>query len=130
VVRHHRGATLGVRSSRRLELIERNRVLLAAKLFPWSLLWWNPLYYALRLCAGVWAAITGQGEVGKYPGVRGKLAAALAMVKGDWQAVWLIPRMLAKRGEVARIRKLSPREVRKLILDHRIPLKQLMRQAV
>jgi GT2 family glycosyltransferase len=130
VVRHHRGATLGVRSSRRLELIERNRVLLAVKLFPWSLLWWNPLYYALRLGAGVWAAITGQGEVGKYPGVRGKLTAALAMLKGDWQALRLIPRMLAKRGEVARIRKLSPREVRKLILDHRISLKQLMRQAV
>jgi hypothetical protein len=119
-----------VRSSRRLELIERNRVLLAVKLFPWSLLWWNPLYYALRLGSGVWAAITGQGEVGKYPGVRGKLAAALAMVKGDWQALALIPRMLAKRGEVARIRKLSPREVRKLILDHRISLRQLMRQAV
>jgi GT2 family glycosyltransferase len=130
VVRHHRGATLGVRSSRRLELIERNRVWLAVKLFPWSLLWWNPLYYALRLGAGVWAAITGQGEVGKYPGVRGKLTAALAMLKGDWQALRLIPRMLAKRGEVARIRKLSPRDVRKLILDHRISLKQLMRQAV
>ena len=130
VVRHHRGATLGVRSSRRLELIERNRVLLAVKLFPWSLLWWNPLYYALRLGAGVWAAITGQGEVGKYPGVRGKISAALAMLRGDWQALWLIPRMLAKRGEVARIRKLSPREVLKLILDHRISLKQLMRQAV
>jgi GT2 family glycosyltransferase len=130
VVRHHRGATLGVRSSRRLELIERNRVLLAVKLFPWSLLWWNPLYYALRLGAGVWAALTGQGEVGKYPGLRGKLTAALAMLKGDWQALRLIPRMLAKRREVARIRKLPPREVRKLILDHRISLKQLMRQAV
>src|SRR5580698_9662494 len=45
VVRHHRGATLGVRSGRRLELIERNRVLLAAKLFPWSLLWLNGVYY-------------------------------------------------------------------------------------
>ena len=49
VVRHHRGATLGVRSSRRLELIERNRVLLAAKLFPWSLLWLNGAYYLARL---------------------------------------------------------------------------------
>jgi hypothetical protein len=49
VVRHHRGATLGVRSSRRLELIERNRVLLAVKLFPWSLLWLNGVYYAMRL---------------------------------------------------------------------------------
>jgi GT2 family glycosyltransferase len=130
VVQHHRGATLGVRSSRRLELIERNRVLLAAKLFPWSLLWLNGVYYGIRLGAGVWAAITGQGEVGKYPGMRGKLQAALAVLKGDWQALALLPRMLAKRSDVERIRKLSPREVRRLILEHRISLKQLMRQAV
>ncbi len=130
VVRHHRGATLGLRSSRRLELIERNRVLLAAKLFPWSLLWLNGAYYAMRLIAGAWAAIAGQGEVGKYPGVRGKFSAALALLKGDWQALPLVPRMLRKRRAVERIRKLSPREVRKLILANRISLKQLMRQAV
>ena len=34
VVRHHRGATLGKDSGWRLQLIERNRVLLAVKLFP------------------------------------------------------------------------------------------------
>jgi len=130
VVRHHRGATLGLRSSRRLELIERNRLLLAAKLFPWSLLWLNGLYYAMRLGAGFWAAIAGQGEVGKFPGVGGKLQAAIALLKGDWQALPLLPRMLAKRRNVERIRKLSPREVRKLIMEHRISLKQLMRQAV
>ena len=90
----------------------------------------EPAYYAMRLGAGVWAAITGQGEVGKYPGVRGKLAAALALLKGDWQAVPLLPRMLAKRRDVERIRKLSPREVRQLIMEHRISLKELMRQAV
>ena len=130
VVRHHRGATLGLRSSRRLELIERNRVLLAVKLLPWSLLWLNGVYYALRLGAGAWAAVTGQGEVGKFPGLRGKLQAALALLKGDLAALPLIPRMLAKRRGIERFRKLSPREVRKLILAHRIPLKQLMRQAV
>ena len=130
VVRHHRGATLGLRSSRRLELIERNRVLLAAKLFPWSLLWLNGMYYAMRLAAGAWAAIFGQGEVGKFPGVYGKLQAAFAMVQGDWQALPLLPRMLAKRRAVEGIRKLSPREVRRLIMEHRISLKQLMRQAV
>jgi len=130
VVRHHRGATLGLRSSRRLELIERNRVLLAVKLFPWSLLWVNPVYYAMRLGAGLWAAVTGQGEVGKFPGLRGKLQAALALLKGDLAALRMIPRMLGKRRGIKRIRKLSPRDVRKLIMGHRIPLKQLMRQAV
>jgi GT2 family glycosyltransferase len=130
VVRHHRGTTLGLRSSRRLELIERNRVLLAAKLFPWSLLWLNGVYYAMRLGAGAWAALLGHGEVGKFPGWRGKMRAALAMLTGDWQALLLLPRMLKKRRDVERIRKLSPHEVRKLILENRVSLKQLSRQAI
>ena len=37
-------------------------------------------------------AVTGQGEVGKYPGVKGKLEAALAVLKGDWQALGMLPR--------------------------------------
>ncbi len=130
VVRHHRGATLGVRSARRLELIERNRVLLAAKLFPWSLLWLNGVYYLMRLAAGLWAAVRSKGEVGRYPGAVGKLRAALALLQGDLQALRLLPRMLRKRGEVDRFRKLSSREVKKLILEHRIPLKQLTEQGL
>jgi len=130
VVRHHRGATLGLRSGRRLELIERNRVLLAAKLFPWSLLWVNGAFYLARLAAGFWAAMRHKGEVGQYPGLRGKLGAALALMKGDLQALILLPRMLRKRRGVNQLRKLSPREVRKLILHYRIPLKQLTEQAI
>lgn len=129
-VRHHRGATLGVRSTRRLALIERNRVLLAAKLFPWSLLWLNPAYYALRLGAGLFAAAAGEGEVGQFPGVREKLRAAFALLRGDCQALAMLPRMLAKRREIERIRKLKPREVQKLILENRISLKELTRQSV
>ena len=129
-VRHHRGATLGVRSERRLVLIERKRVLLAAKLFPWSLLWLNGAYYLTRLAAGLWAAVTHKGEVGRYPGLTGKIRAALALLKGDLAALKLLPKMLAKRRSVNRIRKLSPREVRALILEHRIPLKELTEQAI
>jgi GT2 family glycosyltransferase len=130
VVRHHRGVTLGVRSGRRLELIERNRVWLAAKLFPWSLLWLNGAYYLTRLGASLWAAARNRGEVAQYPGIRGKLQVALALLKGDLQALKLLPRMLRKRRSVNRIRKLSPREVRNLILRYRIPLKQLTEQAI
>ncbi len=129
VVRHHRGATLGLGSARRLELIERNRVLLAAKLFPWSLLWLNGVYYAARLSAGAWAAARGQGEISHYPGIQGKLRAAAAIVKGDLAALAMLPRILRKRTAVRRIRKLSPRELRALILNNRISLKELSRNA-
>jgi GT2 family glycosyltransferase len=126
VVRHHRGSTLGITSSRRLELIERNRVLLAAKLFPWSLLWLNGPYYMARIAAGLLAAVRGKGEIEKFRGWREKRRAVLALLKGDLAALRLLPRMLRKRREMARIRRLHPREVRALILRHRIALRTLM----
>jgi GT2 family glycosyltransferase len=129
VVRHHRGATLGLGSARRLVLIERNRVLLAAKLFPWSLLWLNPFYYAARVLSGGWAARQGSGEAALYPGIRGKLTIAWSLLRGDLAALALLPRILRKRPDVRRISKLSPREVRRLILDNRISLRELTTQS-
>jgi GT2 family glycosyltransferase len=129
VVRHHRGATLGKFSTKRLSLIERNRILLAAKLFPWSLLWQNAGYYALRLAAGAWAGARGKGEAGQLPGLRGKLRGVWALLLGDLEAMWLLPRILRKRNQVNRYRKLSPAEVKKLLLQYRIPLRKLSEQS-
>jgi GT2 family glycosyltransferase len=128
-VRHHRGATLGVASTRRLALIERNRVLLAVKLFPWSLLWLNGFYYALRMFAGARAALTGRGEATLFPGWRGKFRIARTMLAGDLDALRFIPRMLRKRAQIRRIRKLNPAETRRLILSYQIPLEELVSRA-
>ncbi len=104
VVRHHRGSTLGKGSARRLELIERNRVLLALKLFPWSLLWLNPLFFAVRVAAGM--ARPGaapairrifQGCAASWPWPRALIARRLAALR-------LAPRMLRKRAEMRRMR--------------------------
>ncbi len=130
VVRHHRGSSLGLLSSKRLELIERNRVLFAVKLFPWSLLWLNWAFYFARLCAGIWAAARNRGEAARFPGATGKLTIALAMLKGDWQAVKLLPGTFKKRREIEKFRRLSPREVRRLLLRHRVSLKELSEQAI
>lgn len=130
VVRHHRGATLGVLSPARLRLIERNRVLLAAKLFPWSLLWLNGLFYAARLGAGAWAAIKGRGEISHHAGWKNKLRAGWALMQGDIEALQMLPKMLAKRRQIRRIRRLTPRQIRQLLLSHRISLKALSQQAV
>ncbi len=129
VVRHHRGATLGKFSVRRLALIERNRILLAAKLFPWSLLWQNGAYYSLRLAAGAWAGLRGKGEAGRLPGLRGKMGGIWALLLGDLQALWLLPRMLRKRRQIDAYRKLSPSQVKKLLLANRIPLRHLSEQS-
>jgi GT2 family glycosyltransferase len=125
VVRHHRGSTLGKDSGRRLELIERNRVLLALKLFPWSLLCLNPLYFAARLAAGLAAAGRGAGDTAHFPGWRGKWTIAQSLLRGDWQALCMAPLILRKRRAVSRIRRLSPRELRRLLMAHRLSLREV-----
>ena len=125
IVRHHRGSTLGKGSAARLALIERNRVLLALKLFPWSLLWLNPVFFALRMAAGIAIAGRGAGDTAHFPGLGGKWSMARALLRGDLQALRLAPRMLRKRTEIDRMRQLSPGEVRNLILSHRLPLREV-----
>jgi hypothetical protein len=125
VVRHHRGSTMGKGSAARLELIERNRLLLALKLFPWSLLWLNPFFFALRLAAGVAKAGAGSGDTAHFPGLAGKWRMARALVRGDLRALRMAPRMLRKRAAMGRIRRLSPREVRRLILANRLGLRDV-----
>ena len=120
---------MGVHSFRRLELIERNRVLLAAKLFPWALLWLNGGYYTIRLAAGLWAALLGKGEVARHPGLRGKVRMAAALIKGDLGALILLPRMLRKRRSLRSFRKLTPRQLKQLLLRYRIPLRQLSQRS-
>jgi GT2 family glycosyltransferase len=127
VVRHHRGSTLGLASSRRVELIERNRVLLALKHFPWSLLWLNGFYYAARLAHGAWAGSQGSGETARFQGIGGKLRLAGALLRGDLQALRLAPLMLRKRREIRKLSKLTPRQVRALVLSNRISLSELTR---
>lgn len=125
VVRHHRGATLGKNSMRRLELIERNRVLLALKLFPWRLLWLNPVYFAARVLAGAAAAGRGAGDTAHFPGLRGKWQMATAILRGDLAALRAAPRMLRKRAAIARLRRLAPGDVLRLLNQHRLPLRDV-----
>lgn len=129
VVRHHRGATLGLDSARRITLIERNRVLLAVKLFPWNLLWLNGAYYLTRIGAGLWAALRNQGELRRYPGATGKLTAAMALLRGTLSAIPLIPSMLRKRRAFQSKHRLTPRQIRTLVMRHRISLREISRQA-
>jgi hypothetical protein len=125
MVRHRRGSTMGQGNPERVRLIERNRILLAAKLFPWSLLVLNPFYFALRLAAGVAAAGSGEGDLAAFPGLANKLRVAWAMVRGQWQALRMLPMTLRKRAAVERIAVLTTAERRRLILANRLTLAAL-----
>ena len=126
---HHRGTTLGLQSIRRIQLIERNRILLAAKLFPWRLLWLNAILFLARLIAGAVAAAKGKGEAGKFPGLKGKLRLAWGLMSGSLSSVPLIPKMLWKRWQFRKLRQLNGAQVSRLLWRFRISLKELSEQS-
>lgn len=131
VVRHHRGATLGVQSARRIMLIERNRILLAAKLFPWTLLWRNGAYLLARLVAGLWIAAThppqSQGELRRFSGLTGKLTVAKGLLWGWLSSIPLLPTIFAKRSRIRR--RLSSSQTCDLLKRYRISLRELLQES-
>ncbi|MFN7992058.1 MAG: glycosyltransferase family 2 protein [Bryobacteraceae bacterium] len=129
VVRHHRGGAMNAGSTGRIFLIERNRVLLAAKLFPWSLLLLNGYYFTLRAASGLLAAAAGRGEMTRFPGLWNKLLLAWTIVRADVAAIRMLPLTLRKRSEMRRLAKLTPSEVRRLILNNRIAVRAIVEKA-
>ena len=125
VVHHLRGATMGKRNLRRIQLIERNRIWLATKHFPLWLLLLNPYFYLLRLIAGFLAALAGQGEAGQVLGFRAKLNLAIALLAADWEALRGIPNMWAKRRAWRTKRKWNDSQVFALLRKHRLSLTEI-----
>ncbi len=99
------------------------------KLFPWNLLWANGAYYLARITAGLWAALRNKGELRRYQGPAGKLSAATALLRGTLSALPMIPSMLRKRRSFRSKRRLTPRQIRRLLLHYRISLKEISEQA-
>ncbi|MEJ7605670.1 MAG: glycosyltransferase, partial [Bryobacteraceae bacterium] len=130
VVRHHHSSTLGLLSVRRLELIERNRILLAVKHFPLRLLWVNGLWFGLRLGAGAWAAVRGRGEAARFVGSEGKLKIAVALLRGIFAAFRMVPATLHKRRCLRHLRRLSSKQIQDLIFANKISLKTLSETAL
>jgi GT2 family glycosyltransferase len=129
VVRHHRGGAMKTGSTGRVFLIERNRLLLAIKLFPLSLLLLNPFYFMARLAAGLLAAAGDKGEMARFPGLWNKIRLAWTILRADVAALKMAPQTLRKRRRLRPILKMSPAEVRRLILTNRIPLRALLEKS-
>ena len=125
VVYHHHSSTLGRFSERRLVLVERNRVWLAAKLFPWRLLLLNPFYSVVRLATNAMAVARGRGEAGQFAGERGWWPLLRCLLRAYGQALAGLPGAWRKRRRVRHGRTLSDREFLQLLRRFRISAREL-----
>lgn len=128
-VRHRVGSSLGQYSFQRLYLIERNRIWLAAKLFPLPLLLLNPVFAALRWLAYGASALLGRGDLRAASQGLPLFTLLKCFLSTQADGLLGLPRMLAKRKGIKHLRKLNWRETTRLIWRYRITLRELVSAA-
>jgi GT2 family glycosyltransferase len=125
IVYHHHSQSLGEYSPQKVFYVERNRLWLAIKLFPVSLLLLNPYYAGLRFLAGALAGLVRRGDSGNFVREHSMIRLVWTMLGADLAAMAGFPRMWRKRTEVKKVKKISNSELRCLLQHFRLSLKEL-----
>jgi GT2 family glycosyltransferase len=125
VVHHRHSASFGVYSPLKVMLVERNRLLLAIKNFPWTLLLQNPFWTARRFWWNAYGALNRKGSAARFVEQNGW---ARTMMNLGWSyasAVRHIPEAFRRRRVIQRTRRLSNNEMLHLFRRFQIDIREL-----
>lgn len=123
LVYHHHSASLGKFSPTKAYYIERNRLWVLVKNFPMTWLLLAPFYTVARYAMNVVSMLQGRGSAAGFQAEHGKTALAKALIRATWDGAWGLPRMWRKRRSM--VRRMSSKEMKRLLNDHAISLKEI-----
>ena len=115
VVHHLHSASSSNYSPLKAFLVERNRIWVAVKSFPVSLLILGIFYTMLRYFYQALGALTGKGAAGKFTKEVNKLELIKILIKANISAFLGLPKMLKKRKEIMKKKRISNRELYTLL---------------
>ncbi|PYS31465.1 MAG: glycosyltransferase family 2 protein [Acidobacteria bacterium] len=125
VVYHVHSATAGEFSPLKAFLIERNRIWVAVKTFPLSLLLASPVFTLIRFAYHAYGSLFLVGSSGQYAAECSRTRLAVMILKAYWSGLKLFPEMWRSRRKIRRFARLSDRDFTNLIRKHRITLRAL-----
>jgi GT2 family glycosyltransferase len=125
VVHHRHSASFGVYSPLKVMLVERNRILLAVKNFPWLLLLQNPYWTTRRLFWNAYGVLRRRGSAARFVENNGWRQMMINLSRSYFGALKLLPEALRKRRKIRRTRRLSNREMRMLLRRFQIDVREL-----
>jgi len=124
-VYHFHSASSGTYSPFKAFLVERNRIWVAVKNFPISLLLFGQFYTFWRYFLQAYGAFTGKGAAGRFTSDFSKMELVKVLVK-VYLSLWeQFPLMLKKRREIQRKKRISNREMYQLIERFGISAKEI-----
>ena len=125
IVHHKHSASFGAYSPLKVMLVERNRLLLAIKNFPLSLLLQNPFWTARRLYWNAYAVIRKKGAAARFVETNGWRRMAFNLAWSYLSALKLLPQAWRRRRVIQRTRRLSSRQMRQLFERFQIDVREL-----
>jgi len=125
VVYHFHSASSGSYSPFKAFLVERNRIWVAVKNFPVSLLIYGQFYTFWRYILQAYGAFTGKGAAGRFTSDFSKVELIKILMK-VYLSLWKqLPLMLGKRKIIQKKKRISNYEVYKLIKRFGISAKEI-----
>jgi len=121
VAYHHYSRAAGAYSSLKAFHVERNRVLVLFKVFPFALILLSPAYTAARLALQIWGALTGRGAAGRLARQRSVFHLVALTLRAYISAALFLPGVLRARWRCRRLRRLSTRAFVSLLEHSRLP---------
>jgi GT2 family glycosyltransferase len=125
VVHHRHSASFGVYSPLKVMLVERNRLLLAVKTFPWLLLLQNPFWTLRRMWWNAYAAYHGKGAASRFLQTNGWRQILFNLIWSYGSAMKLLPDAFRKRKKIQKSRRVSSRELVELLKRFQIDVREL-----
>ena len=125
VVHHLHSASFGAYSPLKVMLIERNRVLLAVKNFPFVLLLQNPFWTLKRLYWNAYGVVRRKGSASRFLETNGWWPMVSSLLRSYVGALRLLPEALRRRRIIQRTRRLSNSEMLRLLRRFQIDVREL-----
>ncbi len=125
IVYHHHSKTFGIYSESKAFLVERNRIWVAWKNFPLSILCLAPFYNFLRYFYQTIGVLTRKGAAGKFSQKSSPLRLIPIVVKANLKAMKRLPTILRLRRQIKAKKKISNQEFYNLIKKQGIKAKEI-----
>jgi GT2 family glycosyltransferase len=125
IVYHVHSATAGEFSPMKAFLIERNRLWVAVKTFPLSLLLLSPFFTVLRFAYHAYGSLFLVGSSGRFAEHSSRVELATMILKAYWSGLKHLPQMWRSRRKIRQFARLTDRDFAALIRKHRITLRAL-----
>lgn len=125
IVHHFHSASSGTYSSFKAFLVERNRIWVALKSFPISLLILGQFYTFWRYILQAYGAFAGKGAAGRFTSDFSKIDLVKILMKVYFSLWKQFPLMLRKRRVIQKKKRITNRAVFRLLRQYGISAKEI-----